>query len=549
MSRPRPTPKTKRPTVKHFLVGDDLFVETPHFAGGIRLSSSSTAAAQEAAAIVDTHLDAEAEQKLFKFGRMFRHPAIPEYRPNRDDLTTLGLAMKGTVNPQLNSNLPAGYTALGQFIDHDITFDGTDSLSLPLQPEDVPSKRSPSLDLDSLYGLPPLSEVIQTDIGSHVYEPAGVKLALGKTVFDPFVVPAVNQRFPHDLPRGGDPVHPTKAMIVDPRNDENVAIAQTHIAFIKFHNAVVEDLSAAGVPLQDLLDKARETVVQHYQWIILNDYLPKIIQTDVLKDVIDNGCQHFVLKPGEQPFMPVEFSVAAFRLGHSMVTETYEWNRYFQSHGSLRPAGLMDLFTFTGFENGTLLAFGGLPGSWIIDWTRFYDFSAFGFQPKANSSFAKTLGPSIVPTLTNLPFFPGDKSLRSLAVRNLLRGWVLGLPAAQNVAWQMGIRPLTPAEISGGAHGAILKSTGFDQLTPLWYYILREAEFLHQGQRLGPVGSRIIAETFVQLIKSSKISILPKNPSGPPTFKSNIGVNSMPELLSFVDNSLKGENFLNPLGD
>ena len=139
--------------------------------------------------------------------------------------------------------------------------------------------------------------------------------------------------------------------------------------------------------------------------------------------------------------------------------------------------------------------------------------------------------------------------MRSLAVRNLLRGRLLGLPAAQNVAWQLGVTPLSPSEIAGGAHGDILKATGFDQLTPLLYYILREAEVYHQGQRLGPVGSRIIAETFVQLIKSSKISILPKTAPGKPTFASNIGVNSMPGLLSFVNNSLKGENFLNPLGD
>jgi hypothetical protein len=210
----------------------------------------------------------------------------------------------------------------------------------------------------------------------------------------------------------------------------------------------------------------------------------------------------------------------------------------------------MELFTFTGFGNSNLLAFGGLPGSWIIDWTRFYDFSHLGIPRKPKSSFARKICTSIVPTLTSLPFFgPVEAPMRSLAVRNLLRGRLLGLPAGQNVAWQLGITPLEPRVIAGGTHGEVLKACGFDKVTPLWYYILREAEVHNQGERLGPVGSRIIAETFVQLIKSSSISILPKTGNGKPTFKSDLGISSMTDLLFFVNNSLKGDNFLNPLGD
>jgi Animal haem peroxidase len=546
MTQLRRERETKRRYEKRFLVGEDLFVETPHFAGGIRLTSSSASAREEAGAILESHLDAPPEEPVFRFGRMFRQPYLPEYRPDPDDLIKLGLAMKA--EGELNRKLPAGYTVLGQFIDHDITFDPTQDLAANMEPEQVESQRSPSLDLDSLYGLPPLSEVVLTEIGKHVYQPEGVNLAFGTTVFDPFVDPQVKRQFPNDLPRGG--LSSTTGMIIDPRNDENLGIAQTHLAFIKFHNAVVQYLSQAGVPLERLVEEARETVVQHYQWIVLNDYLPRIIEKDVLDEVIKNGCQHFVLKEGEKPYMPVEFSVAAFRLGHAMVTETYEWNRYFQSQLPNRPARLMELFNFTGFANGNLLAFGGLPGSWVIDWTRFYDFSHLKIKPKANSSFARKIGPSIVPTLTSLPFFgPVDEPLRSLAVRNLLRGRLLGLPAAQNVAWRLGITPLKPKEVAGGTHGEILRECGFDQLTPLWYYILREAEVYHHGERLGPIGSRIIAETFVQLIKSSTISILPKTGVGKSTFTSDLGINSMADLLFFIDNALKGENFLNPLGD
>jgi hypothetical protein len=126
------------------------------------------------------------------------------------------------------------------------------------------------------------------------------------------------------------------------------------------------------------------------------------------------------------------------------------------------------------------------------------------------------------------------------------------LPTGQSVASRLGITPLRPDEIAVGSHRDILIRCGFDRLTPLWYYILREAQFYHEGERLGPVGSRIVAETFVQLIKSSKISILPIDRNTRPFLNSPLtrrGTFSMAELLLFVHNSLKGDNFLNPLGD
>ena len=390
---------------------------------------------------------------------------------------------------------------------------------------------------------------MQTDIGALVYQPDRTNLAVGKTIRDDAVSPPILASLPNDLPRRLDiRFPPEQAMIIDPRNDENTAIAQMHLVFIKFHNVVVKRLSRNGVQPHKLLDEARNFVVEHYQWIILEDYLRRIIDGDILDDVMDNGCRHLVFKENEE-FMPVEFSVAAFRLGHPLVTETYEWNRYFQS--ATTSARMPQLFTFTGFQGNTFKNLGRLPSSWVIDWTRFFDFSHLGINPKHTRSYARKISPSIVHSLAELPFFPGNKSLGSLAVRNLLRGRLLGLPTGQAVAERLGVtKPLTPDEIAVGSLRDILKSCGFDRFTPLWYYILREAELRECGKRLGEVGSRIVAETFVRLIKSSRISILPQDTNGRPS-KPELAASgkfSMADLLNFVDDQLENENFLNPLG-
>jgi len=537
--------------LKYFLVDEDVFAETPQLKNGFRLDITS--GLLDATKPLPPVFSDIRPARLFRFGRMFRKPNLPEFRPDPDDLIKLGEAMKEDTPPVFNRNLPAGYTLLGQFIDHDITFDASEDLSYgALQPHDQETKRSPSLDLDSLYGLPPLADVMQTDIGALVYQPDRTSFAVGKTIRDNAVSPPVLTSFPNDLPRRlDDRFPPEMAMVIDPRNDENTAVAQMHLAFIKFHNVIVQRLSRDGVQPSELLNEARKFVVQHYQWIILEDYLPRIIDGDILNDVMDNGCRHFEVRENEE-FMPVEFSVAAFRLGHPMVTETYEWNRYFQSDSPRRPARLPQLFVFTGSQGNNFKNLGRLPSSWIIDWTRFFDFSDLGINSQHSKSFARPITPFIVHSLAELPFFPvKDKFLSSLAVRNLLRGRLLGLPSGQAVAERLGVTdPLTPDEIAVGSHLEILRGCGFDKLTPLWYYILREAQLRKRGERLGEVGSRIIAETFVKLIKSSRISILPKDTNGRPLRPALAasGRFTMADLLHFVDRELEGEDFLNPLG-
>jgi hypothetical protein len=510
----------------------------------------------------------------FKFGRMFRMANLPEFRPELEGLIELGLEMTAAVVTEDHPDLPAGYTYLGQFVDHDITFDKT--VGFPdgiLSIANVVQGRSPSLDLDSLYGLGPVDESNHPE-GRVIYQPDGVKLREGTT--DPDFSLGFWENFSNDLPRGDDPNHPEKASLADERNDENLAVAQTHLAFIKFHNKVVdlikEDRVKRSLSQKGLFEEARSEVVRHYQWIILHDFLPRIVEGNVLKRVLGRGCKHFHPEPGDQ-FVPFEFSVAAFRFGHSLVRETYEWNKFFHAKapagGNGGVADLSELFQRTGFKGQTL---GGghlrLPSTWIINWTNFFDFKGFPGQVKnPNLNFAKRIDPSLSAALAKMRMHTRvsdelaavlarmglDKRNLSLATLNLLRGWLVGVPTGQSVLARLRdkaptgqtVKRLTSDQIAK-EHGQSLRSNGLHLLTPLWYYVLREAKEFHGGKRLGPVGSHIVAEAFVGLIKSSTTSILRKDKPTDKDWVPHLGpVRSnrfdMPDLLFFV-------NELNPLG-
>jgi hypothetical protein len=251
----------------------------------------------------------------------------------------------------------AGFTYLGQFIDHDLTFDKTALMEgADVSPADLEQGRSPALDLDSLYGLGP------QDPGSAKFYSDGLHLKMGSADGGP-----PTKGF--DLPRRGtgNAVSRRKAVIPDPRNDENLAVAQLHLAFIRFHNRVVDSLPASVPPAQRF-NQARKLVVKHYQWMIRSDYLPKICEPSVVTDVFKNGRKAFEVgaPPNSMPTMPLEFSVAAFRLGHSMIRADYSWNRNFPD------ATLDQLFDFSGLS-GDLGGGDRLPSIWIADFRRLFN--------------------------------------------------------------------------------------------------------------------------------------------------------------------------------
>jgi hypothetical protein len=241
--------------------------------------------------------------------------------------------------------------------------------------------------------------------------------------------------------------------------------------------------------------------------------------------------------------MPVEFSGAAYRLGHSMIRNGYQWNKVFNSGGPGPVASLRLLFLFSRVS-GDLQNNDAVPSDWIVDWRRLYDFSERpGGVRHPQLNFARLIDPNLAASLEDLPEFQGvEEHLRFLSVRNLLRGRLLGLPTGQAVAGVIGESPLTAIELGSGPQGPLVTSLGFDAATPLWYYVLKESEIQHGGLRMGKVGSRILVETFHALIEASRHSIF-QDPAWKPTLPAIDPARfQMTDLLAFVDD-------VNPLGD
>jgi heme peroxidase len=458
-------------------------------------------------------------------------------------------------NPtQNNSDIPAGFTYLGQFIDHDITRDETEGFPLINDPELIEQGRRVTLDLDSLYGQGPRR---QPGLYNPNFSPDRARFRLGPTT--PVTGGGPNFREPrqflNDLPRRPD--ERRTPVIGDDRNDENTIVAQTHVAFLKFHNKVMnamaagdddDDGSATFTQAEEdrrstQFHRAKRQVRWHYQWIVLNDFLSQLIDPNVLDDIKANGRRFYDFDRAPfdgEPFMPLEFSGAAYRFGHSMIRDTYNFNRVFadplQVPGASFVADLGLLFTFTG--KGGMNGEPTLPSNWVIDWRRF-----FPVGDPALLNFARRIDPTLAEGLLRLIVDPGEPSV--LAVRNLIRGSRLGLPTGQDVAEAMGVESLTPAEVAPQGNPVVtpvLRRHGFDERTPLWYYILREARLQGGGNRLGEVGSRIVGEVFFGLVEGDPNSFLSKQPDWTPNLPSAEPNNfTMVDLLRFVGD-------INPIG-
>ena len=449
-----------------------------------------------------------------------------------------------------DSTIPAGYTYLGQFVDHDLTFDRTKvALGEDVSPSELRQGRSPSLDLDSLYGAGP-----DDPASEKFYESDGRRLKMGRT--QGLGGPPFQARDGFDLPR-----HPDRklATIPDPRNDENLIVAQTHLAFIRFHNRVVAELD--DVPAAQRFTRARRQVVKHYQWMIRHDYLPRICDPAVVDDVFANGRKFFEVDvdPTETPTMPVEFSVAAFRLGHSMIRSRYSWNLAFDNGGGTLPL----LFDFSG-TSGFLGKGSRLPSNWIADWRRMYSFAQNALKvPAAKSNLAKRIDTRLVDPLGQLPArlvrpqaaaagpaggqprVPQPRARRDDAARD---GSGDGRRSCRTRASRW---PRSPTPRSATARAARRSPTSrtteeatFLDRTPLWFYILREAEL--GGGRLAGVGARIVAETFHRAIEGSRISIL-RDTDFKPKFGPDDATFDMRDLLFFAFEGKK--ELLAPLGD
>ena len=461
-----------------------------------------------------------------RFGRLFRHLSAAEFAETEEQtlviLKRLAARMVLEANPQ-DGPIPAGYTYLGQFIDHDLTFDPVSSLQRDNDPASIVDYRTPRFDLDCVYGRGPEDD-------PYFFWEDGVRMRLGRRLTN------VKEELGYDVPRPEEPDivsrgadDSEKAIIGDPRNDENVITAQLHALFLQFHNRVADELERKNGRTPTFAEVQRQ-VRWHYQWVVLYDFLPRIIRADIYQQllphvtnakqealqpplspdstVLDREPVLQLYEPEEDAYMPVEFSGAAYRFGHSMVRNKYHLNTN-KDRGIGGPLAIlsddptMDLRGFRSFRD-----------DWGIEWGLFFE-GFDGLTPQ----WALRIDTSLAAPLGKLPF-PFSADMPSLAARNLVRGWRLSLPSGQALAERLGEKTLSEDELKIGPKLKLSDiSEAYRDNAPLWYYILAEAASMGKDGTLGPVGSRIVMETFVGLMWEDGHSFLRRNPTWTPSEK------------------------------
>jgi hypothetical protein len=350
----------------------------------------------------------------------------------------------------------AGWPFFGQYVAHDITADRS-RLQSHVDPSRLRNARSPQLNLECLYGDGPVGHpyLFQRE------DPA--KLLTG--------------------PDGRDVLRNSEgtAIIGDPRNDSHVFVSQMHIAFVRAHNAFVDRVRAGGTPEADVFESAARELRWHYQTVVLREFLPSLVGADLVDSLLEEGPRFY--RPPGQAFMPLEFADAAYRYGHSQIRHKYVLNDESES---------LPMFP-------DLIGFRPVPQNRQVDWTRVFDAKG---RPRA--ARAKKIDGRLVSALISLPVaLTGDAEVQefhSLAVRDLERGQGVGLPSGEVLARCLNEEPLNSDEI-----GAV--KAGWRGETPLWYYILREADVRCQGNRLGPVGAPIVGDVLVGLLDLDPSSV------------------------------------------
>ena len=436
-------------------------------------------------------------------------------------------------NPD-NPNMTAGVTFFGQFLDHDITLDKKSELMKKANPKKTVNFRTAAFDLDSLYGN-------GSEGSPQIYD-----LSSG---FIKFIVEAIpgseavsrHNATRYDLPRDAN----GEAIVAESRNDENIVLSQFHLAMLKFHNAVTDELIAKydndKTKAVSIFKEAQQIVRWHYQWIILNEFLPQTIGQNRVDEILAKTAMTYDLNDPENyheigegkyavktPRIPVEFSAAAYRFGHSQVRPSYRVN--------FGPTGGSPFFAFV-FDD----SIDGKPADpadmrggvraprRFVDWQTFFNFGDGLFRPnkRIDSKLSSPLFllPGVKVALAGMP----NDGEQSLASRNLIRHVNFGLPSGQAIAKQIGVPALTKEQLVD------LASYGLEESTPLWFYTLKEAEIMESGLRLGPVGSHIVGEVFVGLLRADKTAYLNSNPGWKPTLPSKTaGTFKITDLLRFA---------------
>jgi hypothetical protein len=438
---------------------------------------------------VDTPIDA-----VGRYGRMFDLPALmtdegdlrrigasggfcDSSTENPADSETSSFTGTGASGATPDARTEAGWPFFGQFVAHDLSADRS-PLTTYAELETLANLRSARADLQPLYGP----------------GPAGSPYLYSRSD------PAKLLESDGDVPRNEEGT----AAIVDPRNDSHILMNQLQVAFIRAHNRIVDWLRAGGADEHTVFQDAQRMLTWHYQWVIVNEFLPQLAGNDLVRNILASGPRFY--RPEGAPFIPVEFADAAYRYGHSQIRETYV----------LRPGGepvrfLPDLMGF------------GPVGDRKVDWTLFFD--APGHQPAQR---CKPIDGRLVSSLISLPeAISGEVSnaaYASLAARDLQRGRRLALPSGESVAALIGAEVLSEDELG-------LSGCGCTGKTPLWLYIQRESACRHAGDCLGAVGGTIIAEVLIGVISSDPESYLALDRDWRPTLPARDGGFRLRDLL------------------
>ncbi|MCH8178758.1 MAG: peroxidase [Proteobacteria bacterium] len=498
-------------------------------------------------------------QSTNTFTRMFRN--LPAFAPQTDSVRTamkqLGAVggvldaqdvltdpIQSITNPAVfspnnadNPNMTAGVTFFGQFLDHDITLDKKSPLNQVVSPSRTVNFRTAAFDLDSLYGngpggSPELYETVNGRIKFKVERIPGAEAV------------SRNGAPRYDLPRAADGT----AVMAEGRNDENAIVSQFHVAMLRFHNAVTDHLATrpgnANASPAALFAAARRYVSWHYQWIVVHEFLPMTIGQGRVDGILANGPRFFdaqdpanqyVAADGSRNILlPIEFSVAAYRFGHSQVRPSYRLN-FGPTGGSPFFAFIFDDSLDATQPDPADLRGGKRAPRRFVDWQTFFNFGDGNSRP--NKLIDRHLStPLMVLPGAKAPA-PGlpDDGLQSLASRNLVRHVNFGLPSGQAIASRMGVTALSPAELPELASYVVDGGVRLDQSTPLWYYVLKEAEVKEGGLRMGDVGGNIVGEVFVGLLKADPTSYLSVRPNWKPNLPAATpGTFKITDLLKFA---------------
>jgi hypothetical protein len=416
-------------------------------------------------------VDAPVDGASGRYERLF--PDLTALAGEGDALLALGSAggiCDGGESCEDAIETAAGWPLFGQFIAHDITADRS-PLTHRAEFSDAVNFRSPRADLECLYG----SGQVGSPFLFRRDDPA--MLLLGR-----------NDRGEEaDVPRNAEGV----ALIGDPRNDVHVVVSQLHVAMIKVHNRLVELAREHGIAGAEVFETARRETIWHYQWVIVNDYLPRLVGRELVDSILEHGPRFY--RPDGAPRIPLEFADAAFRYGHSQVRDTFELS-----------SGSRALRLFP-----DLIGFRPVRAELVIEWSRLFDVK--GARPAQR---AKLIDGRLARSLIELPAaITGDVELdayQSLAGRDLERGHAYGLPSGEAVASAMGEAPLADDPLG-------LRAAGWAGETPLWLYFLAESASCGGGEQLGPSGGRIVAEVLIGILDADRGSYLANDPGWTPT--------------------------------